>query len=160
MKAAFIASTMGILGVLNWMIIDKEVLLGSAQSIYLELAPVDPRSLMQGDYMVLAYAATREAESNTNATLKTGHLILRLDGRRVGQFARIDDGSPLAENEVRVRFTRNHGIQIGAESFFFEEGTGDVFAQAKFAELKVGSGGACVLVGLLDEDLKPIDGKD
>lgn len=160
MKAAFVASSLGILGILNWMIVDKEVLLESAQSVYLELAPVDPRSLMQGDYMVLDYAVTREAQSKANASLKTGHLILRIDAHRVGHFARIDDSSPLADGEVRVRFSRNNRIHIGAESYFFEEGTGDVFAQAKFAELKVGSGGECVLVGLLDEDLNLISGEE
>lgn len=160
MKTAFVASSLGILGVLNWMIVDKEVLLDSAQSVYLELAPVDPRSLMQGDYMVLDYAVTREAQSKANAALKSGQLILRLDARSVGHFAHIDDGSPLADDEVRVQFTRNHRIHIGAESYFFEEGTGDAFAHAKFAELKVGSGGECVLVGLLDEDLNLISGEE
>ena len=160
MKAAFVACSLGIIGALNWMIVDKEMLLDSAQSIYLELAPVDPRSLMQGDYMVLDYAVAREAQSKANATLKSGHLILKVDDRRVGQFARIDDGSPLADEEVRVTFTRNYRIHIGAESYFFEEGSGGEFAQAKFAELKVGSSGECVLVGLLDESLNRIPGEE
>ena len=158
MKAAFVACSLGIIGVLNWMIVYKEMLLDSAQSIYLELAPVDPRSLMQGDYMVLNYAVAREAQSK--ATLKSGHLILKVDDRRVGQFARIDDGSPLADEEVRVTFTRNDRIRIGAESYFFEEGSGGEFSQAKFAELKVGSSGECVLVGLLDEKLSRISGEE
>lgn len=156
MKAAFIACTLGVLSILNWMIVDKELLLDSAQSIYLELAPVDPRSLMQGDYMVLAYEVTREADSKVAPNRKSGNLVLSLDNRKVASFSRVDDGTPLANNEVKVRFTRNHRIQIGAESYFFEEGTGDIFAQAKFAELKISPGGESVLVGLLDEDLDPL----
>ena len=50
--------------------------------------------------------------------------------------------------------------QIGAESYFFEEDSGGEFAQAKFAELKVGSSGECVLVGLLDEKLNRISGEE
>lgn len=159
MKTAFVVSTLAVLGVLNWMILDKEVLLDSARSIYLELAPVDPRSLMQGDYMVLRYAAMRKAESQANPTERSGHLILKWDDRRVAHFARFDNGTPLLENEVRVQFQRNRGIQIGAESYFFQEGTGAAFSQARFAEVKVGSDGRCVLTGLLDSDLKPVDSR-
>ena len=111
MKAAFIASTLGVLGILNGMIIDKEVLLDSAESIYMELAPVDPRSLMQGDYMVLDYAVTREARSQVHPQKKSGQLVLRLDPRRVGHLARIDNGQPLAANEIRIEFTRNHRVR-------------------------------------------------
>lgn len=156
MKAAFIASTLAVIGVLNWMILDKEVLIDSAQSIYLELAPVDPRSLMQGDYMVLDYAVTREARSQVHPQKKSGQLVLRLDARRVGHLARIDNGEPLGPNEVRIEFTRNHRVEIGAESFFFEEGTGDRYASARFAELKLAPDGTSVLTNLLDENLRTI----
>jgi uncharacterized membrane-anchored protein len=157
MKAAFIACTLGVLGTLNWMIVDKEVLLDSAESVYLELAPVDPRSLMQGDYMILRYAVTSEAFSQVPAQQKSGRLVLRLDARRVGHLARIDNGQPPGPNEVAIRFTRNHRVEIGAESFFFEEGMGDLYASAKFAELKVAPDGTCVLTSLLDENLRTIN---
>ena len=49
-----------VLVVTNVLIFQKERLLASPQGILLELAPVDPRSLIQGDYMALAYAITRE----------------------------------------------------------------------------------------------------
>ena len=157
MKAAFLVSTLSVLGVLNWMIFDKEMLLDSAQSIYLELAPRDPRSLMQGDYMVLGYAVTREADSRVNVQDTSGCLVLQLDARRVAQFARVDDGGPLAANEVRIQYTRNYRVEIGAESFFFQEGTGELYASAKFGELKVDDDGTSVLTGLLDENLKRIE---
>ena len=35
---------------------DKETTILKGKLVYLELAPVDPRSLMQGDYMALYYA--------------------------------------------------------------------------------------------------------
>ena len=40
---------------MNWSIAAKERLLVSGSTVYLELALVDPRSLMRGDYMALNY---------------------------------------------------------------------------------------------------------
>ena len=40
-----------ILGLVNWSITGKEKHLAEGKIVYLDLAPVDPRSLMQGDYM-------------------------------------------------------------------------------------------------------------
>lgn len=157
MKAAFIASTLGVLGVLNWMILEKEMLIESAQSIYLELAPRDPRSLMQGDYMVLGYVATRAAAARIPPQENSGQLVLRLDPQRIGHFERIENGQPLGPNEIRVRFTRNRQVEIGAESFFFEEGTGDAYSSAKYGELKVAADGSCVLTGLLDGQRRRIE---
>ena len=39
----------------NLSIAARERQLASGRLVYLELAPVDPRSLMQGDYMALRY---------------------------------------------------------------------------------------------------------
>jgi len=42
--------------VANAAIWEKEALISTGQVVFVELAPVDPRSLMQGDYMTLNYA--------------------------------------------------------------------------------------------------------
>ena len=39
----------------NYSVVKKEELLKNAQFVLFELAPVDPRSLIQGDYMTLRY---------------------------------------------------------------------------------------------------------
>ena len=66
-SAALRWRTVGVLGglalvlaVANGSIWQREQLLGSGRVVILELAPVDPRSLMQGDYMALTFAAGRE----------------------------------------------------------------------------------------------------
>ncbi|MFP6763547.1 MAG: GDYXXLXY domain-containing protein [Planctomycetaceae bacterium] len=155
MKSAFLVSTAGVLIVFNWMILDREQLLDSAQTVYLELAPRDPRSLLQGDYMVLNYVVTGEAGSRVGRQARSGWLVLRLDARRVGHLARIDNGQPLAADEIRIRFTRNQRVEIGAESFFFQEGTADRYQSASYAALQVAPDGDCVLTGLLDSKLQP-----
>ena len=42
-----------LLGYFNWSVYQKEQTLKDGQLVLLQLAPVDPRSLMQGDYMRL-----------------------------------------------------------------------------------------------------------
>ena len=44
-----------VLGIANFAIWQKEDVLANGRTILLELAPVDPRSLMQGDYMALRF---------------------------------------------------------------------------------------------------------
>lgn len=147
-------------GTLNWMIIAKERLINSGQTVLCELAPVDPRSLIQGDYMALRYKVAEDARSALSAETYDGILVLRLDENDVAQFQRLDDGSPLADDEVRIRFRRRHQntrrgmIRIGAESYFFQEGRSDDFDKAKYGELKVAPNGESILVGLQDAKLQ------
>ena len=44
-----------LMGYFNYSVLKKEKLLSDGHLILLKLAPVDPRSLMQGDYMRLRY---------------------------------------------------------------------------------------------------------
>ena len=57
-----------ILCIVNWSIIVKEKHLAEGEISYLQLVPVDPRSLMQGDYMALRFAiadaVSRELKKN------------------------------------------------------------------------------------------------
>ena len=49
-----------VLGYLNLGILSKESLKANGETILLELAPRDPRSLLQGDYMALNYRLHNE----------------------------------------------------------------------------------------------------
>ena len=60
-RILIITNLLLLLGYLNWSIYQKEQTLRDGQLVLFELAPVDPRSLMQGDYMSLRY---REATSD------------------------------------------------------------------------------------------------
>jgi uncharacterized membrane-anchored protein len=83
-----------VLVALNFAIWDKEQALRHGETVYLELAPVDPRSLMQGDYMVLNYAISRAAPAAQLSAI-SGHMVIRIDDQRIGHFARLHDG-PMA----------------------------------------------------------------
>jgi uncharacterized membrane-anchored protein len=146
----------------------KQYVLAHGQTVLLPLAPVDPRSLIQGDYMVLRYELETEINPLDNWVEpfalpdqpRHGRLVIVIDDDRVGHFSHFDDGSPLPEDELRLeyRLRDNQGdsLRVGAESFMFEEGTAHVYADARYGELVVADDGEAVLVGLRDEHKQPL----
>jgi uncharacterized membrane-anchored protein len=137
-----------VLVVTNVLIVQKERLLASPQGILLELAPVDPRSLIQGDYMALAYAITREVSEQ--GLPADGRLVVAVDADNVARYVRVYvPSTPLAPGELLLRYRIRDGrLHIGSESFFFQEGTADAYEQARYAELRVDSAGESMIVGL------------
>jgi uncharacterized membrane-anchored protein len=138
------------------LVVRKEQVLTHGMPLLLELAPVDPRSLMQGDYMVLDYAVSREL-GGSNAP-EEGRLVLRLDEHSVGRFVRKHEpGTPLGPGELLLRYKVREGrVRLGAESFFFQEGHADRYARAKYGELRVTGDGSSVLVGLRNAERQPL----
>ncbi|WP_341649050.1 GDYXXLXY domain-containing protein [Thauera humireducens] len=59
-RAAILAALALVLGVALKAIHDREQTLAHGQVVLVQLAPVDPRSLMQGDYMALRFAIDNE----------------------------------------------------------------------------------------------------
>ena len=145
-----------ILVVVNFAIYQKEQLLAQGTTLLLELASRDPRSLIQGDYMILRYKIADEPKLwNVD---KNGFLVIERNNKQIAQFKRIHDQAiPLQKNELLLRFRkRKHGIRLGAESFFFQEGHAQYYENARYGELKVGKSGESILIGLRDEKLNPL----
>jgi uncharacterized membrane-anchored protein len=143
------------LGVTNYSIREKEQVIATGRPILLELRPVDPRSLIQGDYMQLRYAAkTFPTQAIAEDMPRKGTFVLKMDVNNVASFTRLDDGSPLAQNEVRLRYSGNQypgGLRIGAESFLFQEGQAGSFQNARFGILHVDEQGDSVPTHSTDE---------
>ena len=143
-----------VLFVTNQNIRSHQEVVDSGIQVLLELRPVDPRSLIQGDYMFLRYAENVFPPADaTGALPRDGTLVLRLDEHGVGTYSRIEDGSPLAPGEVRLKYkhrTMWGEVSIGAETFNFEEGQAEVYDNAKYGVLRVDESGKSVLVGLAD----------
>lgn len=139
------------------LVAQKEALRASDTRLLLELEPVDPRSLMQGDYMVLRYELVRKL-GDTSEWPSDGRLVLAVDEQRVGRFVRRDDGSPLEPGELFLSYRkRDRGkVRLGAEAFFFQEGQAHLFEEARYGELRVSVNGDSLLVGLADEAMRPL----
>lgn len=144
----------GILAAVNGLIAHKEATLGSGRRLLLRLAPVDPRSLMQGDYMVLSYEMERSVR--TAALPRDGRVVVAVDGNDVAKFMRIHAGEPLAPGEQLLRFRVRDRFRLGAESFFFQEGHDKFYQGARYGELRVAASGSSVLVGLCNEERRPL----
>lgn len=154
-KAVFLVGAVVVFGVIGGLIVHKEHVLASGKTVLLRLAPRDPRSLIQGDYMVLRYElATGPAEAAVAKGPADGRLVIRLDPKGVAQFVRIHKGEATAADELLLRYRRRGGLRLGAESFFFQEGHAGRYEKARYGELKVSPSGQSVLVGLRDEDFR------
>ena len=154
-KGIVILAGLAILGLANYSIYSRERLLTEGSLVLLQLAPVDPRSLMQGDYIALRMQVANDLRSRVaKEALRDGHVVLALDEQRVGTFARVDSGTPLAANEARMRYrVRNDQIKFATNAFFFQEGDANLYAKARYGEFRVGGDGESILTGLRDEQL-------
>lgn len=152
-----------VLLVFNGLIVHKEWTLAGAETMYFELAPLDPRSLMQGDYMTLRYQVANRVREEVSEDRqlaspdKTGRMVVRLDDQRVARYDRIYDGGEVAADERVVRWSYRNGIYIGANSYLFQEGKASLYERAMYAEMKVTEDGAASLVALCDAKLECID---
>lgn len=137
-------------------VVQKEGVVREGRSVFMKLAPVDPRSLIQGDYMVLAYALEREMRPNRlDAWPPDGRVVVTVDPRGIATAMRHDHGAPHGEGEIPLRYRIRDGrLRIGAESFFFQEGHAAIFEEARYGELRVADSGDLVLVNLRDDDLE------
>ncbi len=165
-KQILIINLFLVLIMVNYAIFKKEKTLKEGQLVLLELAPVDPRSLMQGDYMQLRYKITRLqdfAEPQEKPKIETlpnsGFYIVTLDSNNVAKKRRIQkDIMPLKANEIPLKYHKSkHQIYLGAESYFFQEGDAKIYEEAKYGALKVNKNGEAVLVGLYDKNLKELN---
>lgn len=141
----------------NYSVAKKEELLKNGQLVLLPLAPVDPRSLMQGDYMALRYELSNDI--NMDTIPKRGYCVVRLDENGVARRVRFQKALlPLHSGEHLVGYTApdNWNVNIGAESFFFQEGQAEKYDSAKYGGLKIDKNGNSLLVGLYNEQRKKI----
>ena len=142
----------------NNSILQKEELLSDGQLVLLELAPVDPRSLMQGDYMRLGYAISDNI--NSDSISKRGFCVVTLEENGIARKVRIQENkTPVNDNEFLLEYTSRKwgGINIGAESYFFQEGEAAKYENAKYGGIKVDDQGNSLLIGLYDENRKKIE---
>jgi len=156
-RGALAAAFLLVTAVASMAVRDNERVLAEGRIVLAELAPVDPRSLMQGDYMALRYAVDAELMASLPRTPAPppdyAHLVVDEAGRAA--FAGTGDETPSAPNQVAMKIrSRDGGYSIGPNAFFFQEGTADVFAGARWGEFRVDPAGKALLTHLRDENLQ------
>jgi uncharacterized membrane-anchored protein len=152
-----------VLGAVNHAIYGKENVKSSGEIVYLQLAPVDPRSLMQGDYMALRFALVQElersldhGESSAAPSPREGEVRWANVALAADHVATLTDAAPASALKLRYRMRGGH-VWLGTNAFFFQEGDAQRFSGARYGEFRVDrSSGEAVLVGLRDAALKAL----
>jgi len=141
----------------NKSVVHKEETLANGKLVLLKLAPVDPRSLMQGDFMRLSYDIARNVK--TDSLSKRGYCVVKLNEKSVAEKLRFQDKlNPKNDGEYCIRYNASKwNVDIGTDSFFFQEGEGEKYEKAKYGGVMVDNNGKSILVGLYDEQYVKIE---
>ena len=140
-----------VLGSVVGKVASAELQLAGGERVYLRLAPVDPRSLVQGDYMTLAYALDSEARA-----LDPGRAVAVLDERGIIEHIEADRPSLSAsERWIQVAPTAGRRSPIATHAYLFQEGSAELYAEATYGIFAL-SGERLLLIGLAGEDLQPL----
>ena len=158
-----------ILLLLNFTIYKKEMHIKNGESIFLKLAPVDPRSLMQGDYMALRfdiagsiYTALPKSDGyprgwRQNVDANDGLVIVALDERNIASYVALYGNQKLTSSQRLLQYRiRADEVKFATNAFFFKEGTGGHYEKAKFGEFKVNKKHELLLVAMYDQNLTKI----
>ena len=146
-----------ILAAVNQAIWRKEQVLTYGRSVSLALAPVDPRSLIQGDYMALDWQLARDIQAATSTVPESGKAVLSVSAGLPAKFIRLYDGKPLAADEALIEYRlRNGRVRVVSDAYFFQEGQGAAFEAARYGQFRVAPDGQALLVGLQDDHLNLI----
>lgn len=152
-KTIAVAAGILMLAAVNWSIHGRERLLETGQVALLELAPIDPRSLMQGDYMALRFKVADEVFGRGRSKFaEDGHIIVRVGERGVASFVRRDGGEALAPGEARLRYRIREGkAKLASNAYFFQEGTASQYARARYGEFRIAPDGEMLLTHLVGD---------
>jgi uncharacterized membrane-anchored protein len=151
-RAITVIGVVLVLASVNYSIYGKEQIKRHGEVVYLELAPVDPRSLMQGDYMALRFAVAADIAARRRPGEDS--VLLQLDSQRIARMPGAESGS----GSLRIHYRmRSYQVWLGTNAYFFEEGSASRFTTAKYGKFRVDTQtGEAVLVALCDAQLKEL----
>ena len=157
-KWLVIGVTLLILILINSNIYQKERILETGKIVLLKLAPVDPRSLMQGDYMRLRFeieTTLLDAVQNndTRKLMNSGIFVVSTDKNSIASEPKLYQNEELKSDQVVMQFRlRRNRVQLATHAFFFQEGTAKEYESAKYGEFRVAENGELLLNNLRDKN--------
>lgn len=160
LKIAFWATVAGQLILLLAFVGYKENIIRSGTSVVLQTVPVDPRSLLQGDFAILNYRISRLSEWVVDRKPgDTFYVELREGEDGVWEATDYNQGKPY-KDEIIIKGTVDSrgGLDFGIGTYFVPEGTGHIIQRAQDVKVRVAlsSGGSAVIEELL-VDGEPFD---
>jgi hypothetical protein len=104
-KYMVLAIGLFILVAVNVSIWHKEQLITHGKTVFLALAPVDPRSLMQGDYMALRFQLEQDIApqlKNDKTQNADGYAVVNINAQGIGEFLQLQDNLPSTLNAQQL----------------------------------------------------------
>lgn len=151
------------LALVNLFIVQKERLIADGRPVFVPLAPVDPRSLMQGDYMRLSYDLPgvgwqRRSEIAPQLWGARPRVAVTLDARGIARSPELlrPDEAPPPGTQLLELTPKDGGWTFVSDAWFFREGDAKRWEKAKYGEFRVQPDGRGLLVGVVGEDLAPL----
>jgi uncharacterized membrane-anchored protein len=137
-----------------------EHILTTGRIVHIPLAPVDPRSLIQGDYMALRFAlpSSPAAQQAMRARVPAMYAIASLDPRGAATVSALTETfSPAGPDRILIALAWRGGRwALGTDAYYFREGTADRYARARFGTFRVDAKGRALLIGLASERMEPL----
>jgi uncharacterized membrane-anchored protein/uncharacterized membrane protein len=151
-------------GWIGYSVYSNETLLQKGETILLEFQPVDPRSLLQGDYVQLNYTISQleRTSIDDNGPIT---IVLRKNAQGIHEYTGVysmgagdwntpyekKPGDVLLNGKITGSWDHTAQVTYGIEHFFIPEGTGlEVEGKVKTAVVKVSDKGDGILVRLRD----------
>lgn len=154
--AAALLATLAVISLGIW---QKETLIATGRPVFVALAPVDPRSLMQGDFMRLRFRLPAAVEHRDRVPGgNRPRAVARRDARGLATVLRWQEpGEVLAEEEFLLELIWKAGRwTLVTDAWFFREGEAAHWQTARYGEFRVAPDGQALLVGLADAALRPL----
>ena len=131
-------------------IIKTEQDIKQAPSVYFKIVPVDPRALLSGDYMELAFDFENQARSKG---FRPGY-----DRKDLTLFVGADGVAGMDKTEIAQTLELHfNGTRFNVpHQFYFEEGQEDRYQNAAYAKMKVLPGGRFAIAALTDDKFKEL----
>lgn len=151
-RRAIAAALLLIVATAGFVIWQFEQTLKAGRVVNIALAPLDPRSIMQGDYMALAYVIDRELPEDAT---HYKYAWLNIDAKQRASLHSLSNNLPQDPQLIAILLRQRDSIvSVGPNAFFFTEGTAALYEQAPYGQLRVDASGKALLTGLLNENLQ------
>ncbi len=138
----------------------KETALRSGTEVVLQTVPVDPRSLMQGDYAILDYEIASLPQFMQDQSVGNTIYVFLKEGPDVWTAARYSVSEQSANGElfIKGRVDRTGHADFGIDTYFVPEGSGYIVETAQDVKVvvKVATDGSAIIKDLL-VDGRPFD---
>ena len=153
--------------ILGGFIASKEFTIRTGNEILLKTAPIDPRDLFRGDYVILRYdisTINTDSLAYQGSDFKEGdkvYVLLSIDNHKIATIANISKNKPskgiFIRGTIKSVYNNILNIEYGIESYFVPEGKGKEIERNLskiYAKIIVDSFGNTVIKSLV------LDGED